>query len=115
MTLGTRRRAKLFENRKRVTLTPQIELYPQRVNDAVDNRRQLTQMRCLLREGVSRCLTPRQRQVVELYYYKQLTMTQIAEQLGVNPSTVSRHLKAARGRLMQFTSQIKLLERIMRS
>ena len=96
-------------------MTSQIELFPQRVGETADNRRQLLQMRCLLREGVSRCLTPRQRQVVELYYYKQLNMTEIAGQLGVNPSTVSRHLKAARGRLKQFTGQMQLLERILQS
>ncbi len=73
------------------------------------------QMRSLLKEGVRCCLTPRQRQVVELYYYECLTMTEIARRLGLNPSTVSRHLKSARGRLLHFARQIELVERIHHS
>lgn len=44
-------------------------------------------------------LTPRQKQMVELYYKRQLTMAMIAVQLGVNVSTVSRTLARGRRRL----------------
>ncbi len=42
-------------------------------------------------------LTPRQRQMVRMYYIDQKTMETIAGELGVTTSTVSRTL--ARGRL----------------
>ncbi len=44
-------------------------------------------------------LTPRQRQLVGLYYSQQLTMTEIGRRQGLAVSTVSRTLKRARARL----------------
>lgn len=53
------------------------------------------QMSCALDEE----LTPRQRQVVHMYYVDQMLMTEIAAMLGVNVSTVSRTLCRGRDRL----------------
>ena len=47
-------------------------------------------------------LTPRQRQMVELYYDQEMNTTAIAQLLGVQRSTVSRTLRRARARLYQF-------------
>ena len=44
-------------------------------------------------------LTPRQQEMLHLYYYEKLNMAQIAGRLGVNKSTVSRTLCRARRRL----------------
>lgn len=44
-------------------------------------------------------LTPRQQEMLHLYYYEKLNMAQIAGRLGVNKSTVSRTLCRARHRL----------------
>ena len=44
-------------------------------------------------------LTPRQREMVFLYYDRGLKMSQIAQKLGVNRSTVSRTVKRAKQRL----------------
>lgn len=44
-------------------------------------------------------LTPRQMQVVHMYYVDQMLMRDIAEALGVNVSTVSRTLGRGRDRL----------------
>jgi len=44
-------------------------------------------------------LTPRQREMLHLYYAKQMPMKLIARELGLNPSTVSRTLKRAREKL----------------
>ena len=56
-----------------------------------------------LRRGLRRAreqeLTPRQREMVFLYYDRGLKMSQIAQKLGVNRSTVSRTVKRARERL----------------
>ena len=44
-------------------------------------------------------LTPRQAQMVQLYYLKQHSMREVGNILGVNPSTVCRTLAAARKKL----------------
>ncbi len=64
-----------------------------------DNRRRLNQAKKLLRLGLDRELTSRQRACVELYYFQGLTQEQIARRLGVGKSTVCRHLQRSRERL----------------
>lgn len=44
-------------------------------------------------------LTDRQRECVFCYYGQKMKISEIARKLGVYPSTVSRHLTKARGRL----------------
>jgi len=44
-------------------------------------------------------LTQRQREMVRLYYIEQYPMREIARQLEVNPSTVTRTLQVARAKL----------------
>ena len=53
----------------------------------------------LVRAALNEDLTPRQSQMVRLYYIEQKTMPEIARQLGGNISTVSRTLAAARVKL----------------
>ena len=53
------------------------------------------QMRRRLPDAMAE-LTPRQRQMIQLQYAEKLTVTQIAQRLGVNKSTVSRCLRRAR-------------------
>lgn len=53
----------------------------------------------LIAEALDRELTPRQKQMVKLYYIEQLKMREIAAILGVNPSTVTRTLQIARAKL----------------
>lgn len=52
-----------------------------------------------LSRAMAKELTPRQRQMMELYYQHQLPMREIARRLGVNVSTVSRTLDRGRLRL----------------
>lgn len=66
-------------------------------------------MQRVLRTGVDCCLTPRQHRIVRLYYYQRMTMPQIALELKLNVSTVSRHLKRARERLAAFARQMDYL------
>ena len=70
--------------------------------NAGDNSERLERLRRNLRQARERELTPRQRQMLELYYDQGMTMPQIAEQLGVSRSTVSRTLRRARDRLYRF-------------
>ena len=64
-----------------------------------DNHLQLERLRRNLRQARERELTPRQQQILELRYDRQLSVTEIARELGVHPSTVSRTLKRAQERL----------------
>ena len=70
--------------------------------NAPDNDEQLSRLRRNLRDARLRELTPRQRQMVELYYDQQMNTTAIAQLLGIQRSTVSRTLRRARARLYQF-------------
>ena len=52
-----------------------------------------------MRTAIATELTPRQMEVIRLYYLDGMTMVQAAKMLGVNKSTVSRTLKRGRARL----------------
>lgn len=67
--------------------------------NAADNSERLERLRRNLRRAREQELTPRQRQLLELYYDQGMTIPQIAEELGLNRSTVSRTLRRARDRL----------------
>lgn len=70
--------------------------------NAGDNSERLERLRRNLRQARERELTPRQRQMLELYYDQGMTIPQIAGELGLNRSTVSRTLRRARDRLYRF-------------
>ena len=52
-----------------------------------------------LRRVIEAELTPCQRQTLISYYFRQMTILQIAEERGVNKSTVSRTLQRAEARV----------------
>ena len=62
-------------------------------------RRRIDELTPLWREARERELTPRQRQLVDLYYDQGMNIPQIARELGLNRSTVSRTLRRAKARL----------------
>lgn len=64
-----------------------------------DNSERLARLRRQLRAARERELTPRQRLYLELYFEGGLTVKEIAQAAGVNPSTVSRTLRRAKTRL----------------
>ena len=73
--------------------------YMQRIeemDDEEDGHSKLLEnlMRCI-REDV----TPRQREVLLLYYFREMRQTEIAQQLGVARSTVSRTIRRGEQRL----------------
>ena len=58
-------------------------------------------------------LTPRQAEMVQLYYVEQHNMREIGRMLGVNPSTVCRTLQTARLKLrrcLRYSSRTFLRE-----
>ena len=67
--------------------------------NAGDNSERLERLRRNLRRAREQELTPRQRQMLELYYDQGMSIPQIAGELGLNRSSVSRTLRRARDRL----------------
>lgn len=67
--------------------------------NAEDNSERLSRLRRQLRSARERELTPRQRRYLKRYFEDGLTMVEIAEEEGVNQSTVSRTLMRAKARL----------------
>ena len=53
----------------------------------------------VVREICDRELTPRQREVILLCVFEGLTETEVARRLGINKSTVSRHVARAKRRI----------------
>lgn len=70
-------------------------------DSAASNSEQMLLMRRKLRTACRQELTPRQREIVELYFFsgQKRTLTEVADQLGLDRSTVSRTLKRAMSRL----------------
>lgn len=66
-----------------------------------DNAQQLQRLHRNLRLARQQVLTPRQQQVITLFFEQQMNMTEIARQLGIHRSTVSRTLQRAKSRLYQ--------------
>ena len=64
-----------------------------------DNTLRLERLRRNLRQARCQELTERQQQVLTLFFDRQMNMTEIAAQLGVHRSTVSRTVKRAKQRL----------------
>ena len=52
-----------------------------------------------VRQALERELTPRQSQLVHMYYIEQMQMQDIADEMGLHISTVSRTIKRGRERL----------------
>lgn len=67
--------------------------------NAEDNSERLDRLRRTLRQAREQELTPRQQEILGLYYDEGMNIPQIAEKLGVNRSTISRSLSRARNRL----------------
>lgn len=65
----------------------------------VTNRRELKTAKAVLRRALTRELTARQLECVQLYYYEGLTEEEVGARLGIGKSTVCRHLQRARKRL----------------
>lgn len=70
-----------------------------RTEDAETNREQLARLIAHLPVAVREELTDRQRQVLTMHFYEEKTVCQIARELHLNPSTVSRTLQRATQRL----------------
>lgn len=63
------------------------------------NKKDIEKMKQLLSVAMLYDLTQRQRECLELYYYENKRMNEIASLLSISPSTVTRHIKAAQKKL----------------
>ena len=86
-------------DRRSRLLTAELQLWMQ--ENAEDNHVQQERLRRNLRLARQQELTPRQQEIMQLYYDRELTIPQIAQELHVRPSTVSRTLQRARQRLFK--------------
>lgn len=68
---------------------------------ANDNEDTLCRLKRNLRAARRQELTPRQSQVLRMYFEEEMTMTAIGEVLGISKSTVSRTIARAKGRLQR--------------
>ena len=66
-----------------------------------DNSLRLERLRRNLPLAVEQELTPRQREVLNHFYFDGMGVTEIANAMGLHKSTVSRTLKRARAKLHQ--------------
>lgn len=70
--------------------------------NGADNSEQLDRLRRNLRRAREQELTPCQRQVLDMHFERKMSVTQIARELGVNPSSVTRTLQRAKNRLRRY-------------
>lgn len=68
---------------------------------ASDNSAQMSRVKRNLLRALREDVTPRQREMLLLYYGEQLNMRQIGTRLGVDKSTVSRTIKRGEHRLQR--------------
>ena len=78
-----------------------IEHYPDLMTcfQGQTNRREREEYRRFLYRAIKTQLTHRQTQVMLLYYFEGKNITEIAQELGLNTSTVSRTLRRSLNRL----------------
>ena len=69
--------------------------------NAQDNDREMNRLKRNLRLARQEALTARQQQMLRMNFEQNKTVTEIARELGVNKSTVSRTLARAKKRLYQ--------------
>ena len=67
--------------------------------DAESNTQKIKQMKQKVRDAIESELTPRQKQVLLIALSKGFSQTQIAQELGVDKSTISRTMSRAIKRL----------------
>ena len=71
-----------------------------------DNIKDINKMKSMIRSAMKYALTEKQRQCLTMYYFDKQTIPEIAANMGLNKSTVSRHIKAASKNLKKLRSFI---------
>ena len=76
---------------------PEMALYVREISS--NNSEELTRLKRNVIRAINEELTDRQQQVLTMYYLQEMTINQVAEELGVYPSTAYRTLHRAEDRL----------------
>ena len=95
MTGGTGTVGNTRYNRRRAT--PDLVRWASLLGE--DNGEEMAVLRRRLAGALREELTPRQREVLALYYQRTMNLAQIGAALGIQPSTVSRTLRRGEERL----------------
>ena len=69
------------------------------MNEPSTNKTNLKIAQEMVKDCIAEDLTDKQKEVIYLKYYEQLKNKEIAERLGLDTSTVSRHLTRAKNRI----------------
>ncbi len=70
--------------------------------EASDNSELIGKVKSTMARVIKNELTKRQREIIVMYYYKEMGVSEIAQELSVAPSTVSRTIKRAREKIYRF-------------
>lgn len=90
-----------------------MAVYSRAMSEENTNSEDIAKLKRNLIKALKSDVTPRQREMLMLYYGKGLNMRQIGEMLGVDKSTVSRTVKRGERRLkrcLRYSSDILLRE-----
>lgn len=90
-----------------------MAVYSRAISEENTNSEDIAKLKRNLIKALKSDVTPRQRQMLMLYYGKGLNMREIGEMLGVDKSTVSRTVKRGEQRLkrcLRYSSDILLRE-----
>ena len=79
--------------------SPEMAAYVRQI--ASDNAGEHSRLKRNLIRAIKEELTDRQRQVLTMYYVRELTINQVAEELGVYPSTAYRTRHRAEQKLVR--------------
>lgn len=69
--------------------------------DSIDNQALMKKAALVIADAITTELTPRQRDCIEMYFYQNLKEREIGDILGIDKSTVSRHIKRGKARLFK--------------
>ncbi len=78
--------------------------YLNSISSGISNRESRNRMKTILKKAIGSELTEIQKYCFVEHYINQRKGKEIAHELGVNPSTVSRHISAARKKLKNIAS-----------
>lgn len=80
-----------------------LEIFDNRKDgNRIVNCKDSKKLKALLDEAMTATLTNKQRSVVTMFYFENMSVTQIAYVLKLNKSTVSRHLSKAKEKLKSY-------------
>lgn len=72
-----------------------------RIIEGCDNEDSRAKLKKILLKVIKNELTPRQNEIIMLYYFKSMDITSIGRQLGITPQAVSAAMSRARLRIFR--------------